>query len=346
MYAESLEIRRHVIGTNNNHFAETLNNLAMLLWRQGKGAEAKPFLVELSNWSLAHPNGITPAGRYNEISTLHTLTCTIACCRSLGQEQEIPEWQNKRRDFLDSEVRAKTSALLAHPSNPVLLAKRAAIYARLGSFENALADYRKANQLAPGELAYWDDGLVPLLLQNGDGPGYRRTRSRELQQFRSTTDAVVAHRVAQDALMAPIDGADLQAAEDLADRATNVSTQLKWAAEQTKAMSEYRAGRFTEAISTLQNIPPPEAGYALQAENRLFLAMAYEGDGNHAQAADTLARATHLIETELSDPEEAAYTVSDWILCQIVRREAEALINGEHPTTQSAASTKPTNRGP
>ena len=78
------------------------------------------------------------------------------------------------------------------------------------------------------------------------------------------------------------------------------------------------------------------------AIDQLFIAMAYEREGHHEEARDALGNAAPLLASlPGADADLGDNQASDWIVCQVVLREAETLINANAPTTKPAASTQP-----
>ena len=286
--------------------------------------------------SSRHPAGF--------LSGENILPQLVTCCRALAKEPEAREWTRKSRVFLEARVQDRTEALRQTPSDPAMLSARGKLLARLGRFRESADDYERAIRIAPGDHRYWHDGLVPMLLGSGDVERYRIWRHRELQQFAQTSDAGTAHRVAKDALMTALSGEELKVAAELADRAM-IFPRYEWASYQTKGMAQYRCGRYAEAIASLikskELTPKRSATPNWLATDDLFLAMSHARTGDHQQAREDLARAVQLIDgfPEAGDLREVGS--SDWTVCQVVRREAEALINGNALTTKPAASTQP-----
>jgi tetratricopeptide (TPR) repeat protein len=221
-------------------------------------------------------------------------------------------------------------------------AKNARKLALLGRFDEAAAGFTHAIDLAPENLSYWHDGLVPVLLQLADVDGFRRRRSEELRRFRSTPDINDGYAVTKDAFMAPLDGEDLKIAVELAGRATELRGGVEWAGCQAKGMAEYRRGNYSGAIpclvrsiSIIKRIQPtlrsPSPYHT--TEDELFLAMSYERSGDHASAGATLDHVTAYMDTVFPKVGKGDSGNEDWILCYVLRREAEWVVNGKMATT-------------
>jgi serine/threonine protein kinase/tetratricopeptide (TPR) repeat protein len=222
---------------------------------------------------------------------------------------------------------------------------RAELYARVGNFELAVADYRRAAELEPQENAHWHNGFVPLLLQVGDVEGYKHWRSEELRRFRGTSDANVAHRVAKDALILPLKGEDLAIARELADKAwtTKDATLLPFAPYQTQGMAELRSGQFRQAIATLVKCRDLTDDPRFSVESEFLLSIAYAHQGDHQEAEAAFDRGVKSM-SQFPDAGESCIGVTtpmDLILCRALRREAHDLIDTNQAATQPA-TTQPT----
>ena len=258
--------------------------------------------------------------------------------RSEGRFEDASNASRAARESVSRQLQEKTNSLEGDPSNAALLSKRGEIYAELGRFREAADDFTKAIELAPDNHRYWHDGLMPLLLQLGDVDGFRRRRGEELRRFGTTPLPVAAHRVAKDAFMIALGDAELKVASELADRALAADPE-GWAACQTKGMAEYRSGRYAEAIPWLRKCRQRNSGPFYQTEADLFCAMAYQRLGDRAQARTILNRAVQMMEVNFAKPQDGDVIggFPEWILCQVLRREAEGMI-GSVATTRSSAS--------
>jgi len=251
------------------------------------------------------------------------------------------QWTASKR-MIGSRIEYLSRKLEQNLEAPVAAATRyarAGLYVRLADFDHALSDYRRAIELAPDNHLYWHDGFIPLILQAGDLDGYRVWRNKELRQFRNTTDAGTAHRVSKDAMMTPLDGEDLKIAVALADRAVAKEGD-SWGGCQTKGMAEYRSGHFQAAISFLIKSRDLIHDSKNPTIDEFFIAMSYERAGNREKARESLDRARQDM-ADLPSAREYGFGSSDWILCQVVRQEAEALFNKNGPATKPASSTQP-----
>lgn len=140
--------------------------------------------------------------------------------------------------------------------------------------------------------------------------------------------------------MIPLEGEELKIASELAERAL-AEPHREWG-YQTKGMAEYRLGHYEQAIPWLSKAADGKDIWR-DPECQLFLAMACWKTGQPEKARAALEHAVHLMETNLPRPGERdmGQMAQDWILCQVVRREAEGLINGKALRTDQTASTQP-----
>ncbi len=115
---------------------------------------------------------------------------------------------------------------------------------------------------------------------------------------------------------------------------------------QTKGMAEYRSGHYKEALRWLTESTSLTAPPQIKVEDLLFIAMTCQGFCDAKQAQAALQSAAHEMETVFPRPGLADYaSFPDYIYCEVLRREAELLINGKPSATQSVPSTQPVTFG-
>ncbi|MCY2954923.1 MAG: quinolinate synthase NadA, partial [Planctomycetota bacterium] len=210
-------------------------------------------------------------------------------------------------------------------------------YASKGQFTEAAQACARAVAISPDDhwLRYQN---ACLLVQIGDMKGYRQEGQKMLELFGNTEDRAIADRVAKACLFAPESGIDLSKACALADRAVSAGDH-EWLCyfQVAKGLAEYRVGRFKEASNWLtQSVTATRGSPAVHCfiEGALCLAMAQHRLGNADEAVKLLREAVEALEQKVSKPGDADFGAGfhDWIICQTLRREAEALI-GATPTT-------------
>jgi tetratricopeptide (TPR) repeat protein len=246
--------------------------------------------------------------------------------------------------------------------------KRGKLYAWNGQWDKAEADFARAFSRAPdsaelyfecGEI-YAEDGMwgkaaahcarafaldprddsrscvnACLHWQIGDREGYRRLSREMLDRFGQTGDPVIAHRVARNCLLTPDLADEAGRVMQLADRTVRGTEGhfLYGLFLQTKGLAEYRAGRYEQAVDWLRKSQPrlpdwPEA----KAVTGFFLAMAYHRLGRAGEARAALAEAHTFVEQGFGTLDaRVSRGAQAWLLCQIVGREAEAVLSGNEP---------------
>jgi serine/threonine-protein kinase len=225
----------------------------------------------------------------------------------------------------------------SNPVDPAAYSQRGSTYAKVQQWDKAGEDFATAIKLQPDEHWYWYQ-YASLCLQLGDLDEYRRCCRVMLERFGNTTDAMIAHRIALECLVMPKAHNELKVPLLFAERAVEQDPKSCWHLLILGA-AYYRAGRFEPAVERLEQ--------ALQASQRaiphnlphflalrwLFLALTYHGMGQNQQARHCLEEAVQGMDTNLPKPGRGVLGEhwGDWIRCQIVRREAEALLKKDAP---------------
>src|SRR5262249_42241549 len=182
-----------------------------------------------------------------------------------------------------------------------LLVLRGDLHGRYGDLRSAAADYARAVKASPPRADLWCD-YAPLLIQAGDRDGYRALRPRLLDEYGTTTDPVVAERVAKACLL--VEGGDLDRVMRLITTALggggagfevspSYPLSLLPYAQLVRGMAEYRGGKHAAALDSLKRSlqapmwsgfgpPVPGPGEEAQALRGLVLAMAYHPPGDGA----------------------------------------------------------------
>jgi hypothetical protein len=152
--------------------------------------------------------------------------------------------------------------------------------------------------------------------------------------------AQVAERTAKACLLAPGPAADVGRLDALADEALASDpgpSLLPWF-QMCKGLADYRSGRFTAAADRLAKLSIPDNPTAMLTI-RLLRAMSRLRAGDPA-AADALRATLEDIDRQLPKPgaEDLGEGPENFLICQILRREAEQLVStaGRTPTTRGA----------
>jgi hypothetical protein len=157
--------------------------------------------------------------------------------------------------------------------------------------------------------------------------------------FQTSPEAEQLHWLVRTCLLARTGGVDAKRILQVAQKAQ----ASPWRASErlcTLAAAHYRAGQDREAIARCEDLlavrEPPERWHKVLSW--LVLALARQRQGHHAEARKWLDQAVAEMERPVQVPNAAAtedlpYALdwSDFLLCQLWRREAENLIRAGKP---------------
>jgi WD40 repeat protein/serine/threonine protein kinase/tetratricopeptide (TPR) repeat protein len=272
---------------------------------------------------------------HTELAQLDKAAADFA--QALAQTPERPNpWWPESPDVSD-EV-AQQDDLFARvgklrPNDRRLRIARVQRLARHGLWRGASAALARVIELDPSDPTAWYRQST-LLLELRDIEGYRRVCREMLARFGQTKEPSVAEGTAKTCLFVPDAVPDLQPVLKLAGQAVTGTEQHRdydWFLL-CRGMADYRAGRFTDAIDLLKKVlsPNDETLYR-DTLVHLFLAMAHQRLGQADEARQALDTARTLMEQRFPKPEGKGLDNGwdDWLRCQIVRREAEQLIDGK-----------------
>ncbi len=265
----------------------------------------------------------------------------------------------------DGQVREKLAALLR---------SRGAVKQAAGEYDQAIAGFRKTLETKPesvhdlrmlGSLlakrARWAEALPylarayelgpsdlllalqvgTLYLQMGDDEGYRRHALTVLDRFAAKPEA--SGYVIKCCLMSPRtieSGRATQIAQDAFNRAKAANPRtdnLGWV-QLDLALAAYRSGRFASAAELL--LPLRRSTGILRVEADMLRGLAYERMGRKADASAVLSNATRALNAGI-EAFDAGNAWHDWLLSDLFRREAEALIRDTAPTAAKGKALTP-----
>ena len=280
--------------------------------------------------------------------------------RQLGNQNEARKWYDKavKRMFLNEELwrfRVEAASLLGikeslpsfeEASKAIKAADRewnlADASARSGRWDQALAAIDKAAELEPANHWYVYHAAT-LHLRAGDVAGYRRACRAMLERFQDTQAPEVADRTAKACLLLPDSVPEFDRVQKLADRAVNGTEKhgsYRWFVF-AKGLAEYRAGRHAEAVKWLKRFAPNADGAHIDATVFAVLAMAQHRLGQKEQAHAALHSAQVIFAEKMPDPGAGRPFGGDWhewLHCQILLREAEALLGKQQDQPSSPQS--------
>ncbi|MEX2137785.1 MAG: serine/threonine-protein kinase [Pirellulales bacterium] len=213
---------------------------------------------------------------------------------------------------------------------------RSMLYANLGLWDRALADYDRRFRLARQGNAQWcyEHALLKRIL--GDEPGYHRACQEALRQHSQANLAINQFYVVRTCLLSPEPVHDPIVTAEWAERLA-ADNYLPWfvsaaaVAHLRRGNFEKAAARSREAITMGGN---SEAG--IYRRNYLTLAMALHRLGRQSEAEDALARGEQAIDEWTRAMQEGSVGTMpinwwDWLECLVFHREAKILVTGSHP---------------
>jgi tetratricopeptide (TPR) repeat protein len=199
--------------------------------------------------------------------------------------------------------------------------------ARRSQWPEAAAEFTRALEIYPDNHWHWYRSGC-LQVQIGDRAGYRQQCDRMLELFGDTDNPYVAERTAKVCLLWPDSASEDPRLSSLADRAVTKEPDNVWFVL-VKGISEYRAGRFESASEWLNKAAhSPQNSHYSRSLAQLFQAMAQHELGQSAGARESLGAAAEVLDQLQQQIDKTALEAGwhDWLMCQMVRREAEQLL--------------------
>jgi tetratricopeptide (TPR) repeat protein len=324
MHTQALEMRRKLFGNEHVLVAASLHNLALVLYYQGRLAEAET----MSRQALEI--GKKTMSKDPRLGDLYGALADV-----LSREHKYDEAEQVFSDL--------TPAVGSQPQGAVLLSAHGDFRARTGCWKEAAADFSKVIDLKPEDhMAYLL--LATLLVQAGQLDEYREHCHKCVEKWGKTTDATMARRTDKVCLILPSSGAPPETLTTLADTALVASgmdsASFLLIARCLKGWVEYRRGRFVSAVEWTQKAvvsgKSPWNNTWNNAEAYLVMAMAQQQLGQTFEARTALADAIELAHANLQKLEggDPGDDWHEWIIVHTLMGEAKALINGE-PNTAS-----------
>jgi len=172
-----------------------------------------------------------------------------------------------------------------------------------------------------------------------DTKGYEQFRLRIIQTFADTSDPMVAERVVKNCLLRPASDSLIRALEPFAELVRKSVSGRDFAEPEgdwwpgwrclSLALLDFRSGNWADAIVWSQRCVRFEGPRSRPAAGQSVLAMALFRSGQVAEARDVLAKARDTITTRFStqlQPWESGQYWFDWVLAEILLREAESVV--------------------
>jgi tetratricopeptide (TPR) repeat protein len=220
------------------------------------------------------------------------------------------------------------------PSDPQFWREKARLDDDHGRWQEAAKAWDKAVELDPSDHWSWYQ-CAPLHLHLGDVDGYRRLCREMLRRFGQTDNPILAERTAKACLLLPEAVADQQLVQQLAQRAVTGTEAHAYYGFflLVKGIAEYRAGHWERAIQSLDESQkyPDTSARQYKMLVGLFVAMAHHQRGRADEARQAFRQATDLLDADIRrwKAEDGNMGNHDWFMAMIVRKEAEALLQGD-----------------
>jgi serine/threonine protein kinase/tetratricopeptide (TPR) repeat protein len=237
------------------------------------------------------------------------------------------------------EVQVLTQCLTVDPDDGFLFYERAYKRAQLGQFDEAQRDLKRAIELDHGTHQAWYL-LACLQAYANDLEGYRESARQMLAKYGGANRPEVAGRTAKAAALVEDAGIDVGRLRGLIARAAAVGgpQQLESTYQLGRGLIvEYRGGTYSEGLVEYRGGDHVEALAALdeaRGRNRsagatadLLTAMCLHRLGQRSEAMECLKGATSRFDAEVPEPgADAQGNLEDYLVFQVLRREAEAMI--------------------
>jgi serine/threonine protein kinase/tetratricopeptide (TPR) repeat protein len=320
--SSALSIQRKLLGDDSPAVLYSLGRLGLTLEQEGKWPEAE----------AAHREALTGWRKQFGIQDPQPLKELSGLARALTAQKKYGEAEKVLGEAL-------TPAFVREPASADLLLLRVDLLGRQVRWHEAAADAALLLQLQPNEHYHYHR-LAGLLAMTHDLPAYEQLCQKILTTFGHATNEYVAERMADDCLLLPHSGVDLQLVDRLADAAVTIGSNDVGALtyfQACKALSDYRLGHFSEAIKWAEN--PLNSSYAdanSRAKACAVLAMAHWQLNQKNEARAMLAKGNELAPGILparSDEDLGASWVA-WLFARLSLDEATALIQPASATRQ------------
>jgi tetratricopeptide (TPR) repeat protein len=282
------------------------------LWRE--------VATQLANSAAKHPEEVG----------LSAQLATADLARDLGQLQRAADGYNRAATMARDALKRDPERIDAHGFLGEALSGRATALCLLGRAEQAPATIDELIERDGDDHRYWNLAAV-LWAHLGNHDSYRRHCRRMLVRFGGTTDIAVAERTAKACLLIGSDHETLEQASRLAQLAVTKGRDrpgfLPYALF-ADGLAQYRAGRFGAAERRLHEaLSGDVTGWNLTIPAHLVLAVAQAQLGHIDEARASLARALQTYRTDVASADglRSGGDRHDRLICDVLRREAEAL---------------------
>jgi len=315
--------------------AESAWRESLVQWRKRGGNEERQSMYTLRKLGLA----FEAERKWPEAESVHREALSISQKKgdqdpeALADLEKLVRVLTNQKKFAEAENlinKVLTPAFVTQPPSASLLVQRVNIMGRRGQWREAAADAALALENQPTEH-YRYHTLAGLLAVTQDRPAYEELCKRLVTKFPKPTNPFIAERIAQDCLLLPNSGADLELIDNLADTAVTLGSADPSLAyfQACKAMSNYRLGRFREAVDwAMKAVNGTTAEAQAKAKAFAVLAMAnwQLGEENAARSALAQGDASAPDGVPENDTVDLGESWVAWLIARVSLDEATALI--------------------
>ena len=329
---EAVNIRRKKLDPARRETGESLGLLVSVLDAKGDKDAALKVLKDQYDLLKDEPRATVQ-------SKLDVAQWVYERMKAGGEAAEVAVWKSRVDELRglagDKALDEAWTRLQKEPRNPVAVAEYAAVLARRGRFEEALAHFADATGLNPDEHWYWMQRAT-LLAYLDQRNGYDLCQAEMLSRFGATKDRKVADRIAKAALLMPVQNppAGLSTLVMTA-RAGTIEPELADWIHLLSGLAEYRVGNLAGALAPLKLASEGKISPSAKISAQLLTAMALHKDGQVARAQEEYQAARQRVLNELpgASAGELGDGVENWLICQTLYREASRLMgqNGVAP---------------
>jgi len=305
----ALSLQRKFVGNDHPDTLYTLGNLGLIYEAETNWSKAETVFREVLALRLKRPGNDDPRAMWENGELCHVLVA-----------------QRKYREAQQLLAGVLTPAFVTNRACSDLLGRRLDLMGRQARWKEASTDAAALMQFQPTDY-YWFYNVAALLVMTHDRPAYEQLCQRIPAAFAETTNPYIAQRIAEGCLLLPNSPADLLLVDRLATRAVTLGNGDAYF-QPCKALSEYRQGRFAEAVEWAEALKNSEV--FARAKGCAVLAMAQWRLGLKDAARATLSEGNNLAQDISSNQAvDLGDKWLDWLVARILLNEATELIANE-----------------
>jgi tetratricopeptide (TPR) repeat protein len=306
-----------VLPPDNQDTLATMNNLAPAYLSVNRPAEAVKLLEEV----LAARKRTLPPGHPDAVMAMNNLARVYVILGRHAEAQKLfQEMQGGQKPVPPDHAAPAPDAPLQRPL--------AVQHAWKGDWKAAAAGYARVFAVQPvpdGSLGF---EYAAVLLLSGDQEGYRKMCAEMLQL--GGWPGVRPYHVARACTLAADSVKDAALPGRMAALELRQSQREFWSLTEQGALA-YRAGRYDEAATLLEQSLEADAKPGRAVLNWLWLALVEQRRGKPEKARAWLEKATKWLKQSSRDAppvedEATGLDLHNWLEAQVLRREAEALL--------------------